>query len=596
MKRYSGKVIFLIMVICLGYAVQNRWKSDNGEGWKHVIGSDGYGYYAYLPCVFIYHHLDYNRAKAEENVVVPGAEGFVVALPQNRLLDKWFPGVAILLIPFFLVAYWVSLLLGYSTGGYEFPFQASVSIGALFYLATGLVFIRKLLKEYGIPERIISFVLLVVVFGTNLLYYATMEPSMSHVYSFGLTAVFLFYTKKSVTDFNLKNLAPMCISICLLALIRPTNLISIIFIPVLAGSYKATVSFLGKFFQSPKSFVLLLIGFLILGIQLELWYLQTGHFFVWSYQKEGFNFSHPHFFDILFSYQNGWYVYTPVMFIATSGGLLALYRQSIFRFFTMLSFFVTVTYVLSSWWAWWYGAAYGLRAFVDFYPIFVFILALFLNGLRFLWSRVIVGIAAILCIALNLFQTMQYNRSILPIDNVTKEKYWKVFLKDAPSYNGLFDYPDTTGFKFFYPSACINGFESDTANAGNYTTRYAHSGLRSFMIGEHNPYSPAFVLNDSLMPKTRPLYAYIKLWVFMPDFDNNAAIIVNLQNKKGQSYLWTAQTLQGYALKKNVWSYAYALVNLPPFKSPSDELTVYALNTGHNVYIDDLELVFGVPQ
>src|ERR1700744_1191296 len=142
MKKYSAAVIFFILAISLTYTVKSRWKDDS---WKMTIGADGYGYYAYLPCVFIYHSLDFKKAIEQEKTVSESAGG-PFQMYENRLTDKCFIGVAVLLAPFFLLAYILSLMFSTGVGGYEFLFQASVSIGALFYLGVGLVFIRKLLK------------------------------------------------------------------------------------------------------------------------------------------------------------------------------------------------------------------------------------------------------------------------------------------------------------------------------------------------------------------------------------------------------------------------------------------------------------------
>jgi len=594
MKKIPLIVIFATLITCLYFTVQNRWKGDN---WKTTINADGYGYYAYLPCIFIYHGLDYKRAWKEEQKITPGAIGFTMELPHNKVLDKWFPGVALLLVPFFLIAYLLSYLFGYSMGGYEFLFQASVSLGALFYLIAGLIFISKLLKKYNIPEFIIGFTLVLIVFGTNIFYYSTMEPSMSHVYSFGLTAIFLFYTKKSIDEFRLKNLLPMVISISILALIRPTNLLSLAFIPFLAGSSKNTVLFITSFFKSKKTLLLLFIAASILFIQFFLWYLQTGHFFIWSYSGEGFNFKTFHFFDILVSYRNGWYVYTPLMFIATLGGLITLYRRNIFLFFSALFFFLLVTYVLSSWWAWWYGGAFGLRAFIDFYSIFALLLSIFLSSLTSLWNKVTITFIACLCIGLNIFQTNQYINSILPPDGMTQKKYWKIFLKNDSFYKYLFDYPDTSDFIFLNSPIFKNDFEQNTwGNNQDITNRYAHSGTHSAFIDEQNQFSPALVLKASMIPQISPLSIYVKLWTYMPDFKNNATIIVSVKTEKGDSYFWKSSKLQSFVFDRNVWTQVYGLMNLPIFKNPSDKISVYIYNTKSGVYIDDVEVMFGRPK
>jgi len=595
MSKFSRIVIFFTLAICFLFAVQNRWKGGDGDAWKGIIYSDGYGYYAYLPCIFIYHKLDYQRAWAEVHKVAPGAAGFTTTLPDNKVIDKCFAGVAILLIPFFLIAYFLSSIFGYGNGGYEFIFQASVSIGALFYLGVGLVFLYKLLKRYNIPEFIACLTLLLVVFGTNLIYYATMEPSMSHVYSFGIMSVFLFYSKKSMAESKLRYFILITICLGVLTLIRPTNLLIIVFVPFLAGNTKATAAYIKQFFNSKKLLALFLIATGFLFVQSLLWYMQTGHFFVWSYPGEGFKFNEFHFFDILFSYSNGWFIYSPLMFIATMGGLFTLYRQSIFQFFIVLLFFIVVTYILSSWWAWTYSGAYGLRAFVDFYCAFSLLLALFISSIKTRWLQAAVIISSFLCIGLNLFQINQYINSILPPGGMTKEKYWKIFLKNDPSYHYLFNYADTSGFHFLNSYDFKNDFEKNTWGGDqDITITHAHSGVHSAFVNEQNQYSPIFSLTASDIQQTKPLHVLVTLWVYMPNFNTDASVVVSLKTEKGECYLWAGHTLQGFVFKTNVWSKAYAFVALPTFKNPSDILNVYVLNTKGEVYLDDMEIKFGM--
>jgi hypothetical protein len=88
MKKFSGIAIFITLAICLVFTVQNRWKGPNGNSWKHAIGSDGFGYYAYLPCVFIYHGFDYDRLiKEEQKVMGPGAYCTISVVYQNKVIN-----------------------------------------------------------------------------------------------------------------------------------------------------------------------------------------------------------------------------------------------------------------------------------------------------------------------------------------------------------------------------------------------------------------------------------------------------------------------------------------------------------------------------
>jgi hypothetical protein len=587
MKAFSKVAIFVTLAICLGFTVQNRWSND---AWKGIIRSDGYGYYSYLPCVFIYHKFDYDRVLKEEQKYNPAAYCVTATVFQNKVTDKCFPGVALLLAPFFLIGYLLSYLLGYGTGGYEFLFQASVSIGALFYLALGLVFLRKLMKELGISDFIIGLTIILIVFATNLFYYSTMEVSMSHVYSFGITAIFLFYAKKSIHDFRLKNLIWMIVTMSILLLICPTNMFSIAFIPFLAGNYKDTSGFILNFFKNKKVLILLFLGACILFIQFLVSYLQTGHFFVWSYPGESFDFKHPHFLDILFSYRKGWFLYTPLMLVAVLGGLVALFRQNKFRFFCALFFFLFVTYVLSSWWSWWYGGGFSIRAFVDYYSIFALLLALFLNSMVSLWLKFATGVLVFLCMWLNLIQTSQYIGLIIPYDGMDKEKYWKVFLKNNGLYCCLFERPDTLQYRYM-----------DTLSFGNNTNNYKrHDSLDSYIFSHpvllysENQNSPEFKIKGSRLPSIKNLGVYVKLWTVMTNFDNDAKMIAYVRDKNGNITFWANKSLQGFVFEKNKRTKAYYIFLLPEIK-PDDNVVVFINDSEGSVYFDNMEVQFCTP-
>jgi len=593
MKKYSLVVIFLIVAFGLNYTVQNRWKGDD---WKMAIGSDGYGYYGYLPCIFIYHSLDFNKAITEERKFCVDAGG-PFQYNENRLINKCFIGVAILLAPFFLIAYALSYLMGTGTGGYEFLFEASVGIGALFYLGLGLIFIRKLLKEYNMSEFIISLTLILLVLGTNLIYYATIEPSMSHLYSFSMGAVFLFYTKRSVDDFRFKNLVWMAVAMSILVLIRPTNILGAALIVFFAGSIKNTLTFLKKLFSSKEIIGLLLIVTAILSIQFIMWKLTSGHFFFWSYPGEGFDFLHSHFIDILFSYRKGWFVYTPLMLIAVLAGLIALYKQNRFLFMVALLFTLLVILVFSSWGTWAYEGDFGLRAFIDFYAFFAFLLGIFLNSLTSIWTKTSIIVIGILCISLNFFQMFQYTHWIMPCAGMDKDKYWSIFLKYDVEYQGMLDRPDTTGFNTLNNYHYVNDFEHNTwGHDENITTKFAHNGTHSAFASDDRQVCPQLALKASDLPQNKTLFVLVKLWAYMPDMDNKAILLVCVKPQKGDAYLWHPKNLKGFVFHPNTWTEAYDLVQLPAFKDPTDEVDIVVTNSKGVVYIDDMDVIFETPK
>jgi hypothetical protein len=85
--------------------------------------------------------------------------------------------------------------------------------------------------------------------------------------------------------------------------------------------------------------------------------------------------------------------------------------------------------VLSSWWNWWYGGSFSGRVFVEYLPILVLPLAIFLGQVRNWWAKSLMVIALVIVVGLCQFQTYQYRYFIIHWENMTKEKYWEVFLE-----------------------------------------------------------------------------------------------------------------------------------------------------------------------
>ena len=169
---------------------------------------------------------------------------------------------------------------------------------------------------------------------------------------------------------------------------------------------------------------------LILSIQLIIYKLQTGSFFVYSYGDEGFNFGSPQIINFLFSYKKGLFLYTPICLISLLG--FAFILRNKFKFITLLSFLFLVVYILSSWWMWYYGGSFSSRVMVDFLPFFAILLGLLLQGISKTYLRRICFTVCFLLIMLNQIQTLQYRYYIIHWSNMNKESYWNTFL-DLPS-------------------------------------------------------------------------------------------------------------------------------------------------------------------
>jgi hypothetical protein len=592
MKRLSPVlVIFLILLPALITDI-TRVRS-----WNTNINADGYGYYAYLPCAFIYHKLDYQKVMDAEHALRPAMDGAEVAYPfvlynNSKLTDKYFVGEAIVLAPFFMLAYALSYVCGFDLNGYSILFQESVVLAALFYLFLGLLFLRKLMLKFNIADAVIYFTLVLIVYATNLFYYTTTEPSMSHVYSFGLMAVFLYYAKRAIEDSHVKNLLPAALLLGLLAIIRPTNLLIVFAIPFLTDGFQQAKQFLGNLISFKKIALMFSAAFMVVCIQLIKWHAETGHWLIWGYGGEGFDFSKPHFFDVLFSYRKGWFVYTPVMLVALAGAAIMLYiKKYFFRLVVAGLFFLLSTYVLSSWWQWWYGGSFGMRVFIDFYPFYALLFAFALMEMKSRFTkRVMVGVS-VLCLALCIIQTIQYNKFIISYDKMNGKRYWDVFLKTADKYGWVYDDPASKITQFDKPMYA-NNFEG-TQYASIVSTAHLHSGSHSLQVNTSSGRVFLCSFSPSDMPANTGIVMYTSLWTYTDDISNNARIITQIKPANGTVNYTDEHNLSDELACDGEWEKIRYISKPLPVLLPTDSVKVFIECSKGSLSVDDIELRFG---
>jgi hypothetical protein len=405
-----------------------HWGKDY---WKGILGADAKGYYAYLPAIFIYDDLNFGffdeiekKKYFSENLYYEYRTTF-----EGQVINKYYSGTGLAQLPFFLLGHLAAYLTDADLDGYSRPYMIWINIGAIIYLLIGLFFLIRILDFYKISEWNKVLVLLAVVFGTNLFYYTVKEPGMSHIYSFAFVSMFVFYAKQYFIHFPKRNVLILAALLGIIVLIRPVNGLVVFILPFLSGHFKTLKHGVYFLLSYPGLFISGVVIFLaIISIQLIIYKISTGHFFVYSYQQEGFNFLEPHFIDILFSYRKGLFLYTP-MYLLSFVGIYFLWRRSKFEFFSWIFFFVLITYVFSSWWMWYYGGSFSSRVYVELLPVFMILLALLLDRVKKIRVKAVFVSLIFLFIFICQVQTYQYRYYQIHWSDMDKEKYWDVFLR-----------------------------------------------------------------------------------------------------------------------------------------------------------------------
>lgn len=446
-KQKAGRLGFFTKIVIFALFLIVAWKQFDMKIWNKqdkILAWDVVSYYGYLPVFFVYNdiRMDFEDEKPAFDYVQWASK-----LPNGGKVFKMSMGVSYMMAPAFLGVHAFQHISGGETDGSSSPYLYSIFLSALIYLTLGLFFLAKSLSRF-FNDYIVGITLIAIAIGTNLFYYSTSEPGMSHVYLFFLISLFIFLTIKWHENPNFKYSLFTGLTAGLIILARPTNaLILLIFVFYDVNSFESIIT---KFCFYRKHFYKLLIitGFFIIPIipQLIYWKINTGSYIHYSYGEEGFYFLKPHIIQGLLGFRKGWLIYTPMMILALAGFFFTRKKLMKFRF-AMIVFVVLNIYVVLSWWCWWYGGSFGLRAFIESYAVLAFPLAALFSAMYVntkMLKKVLMSVILISFIWLNQFQTSQYITSLLHYDSMNFKTYKAIFLtKHWPAnYDELKQEPD----------------------------------------------------------------------------------------------------------------------------------------------------------
>lgn len=437
----SGFAIVFVVITILSITNNlGRWKAEGG-----VIIHDVYAYYAYLPATFIYHDLKLDFVENSHH------NGQFILWPKitedgNKIFTSSM-GMAFLYLPFFLPAHVYAAATDFAPNGYSEPYKFALMFSSVFFLIIGLIYLRKLLRKY-FSDLVTAVVIIVIPLSTNMLWYTVVESAMTHVYNFSLITIFLYQTDRWHEKIEFKRSIYIGLLAGLIVLIRPTNILVLLLfffwdVKSLSEAGQRVMLFLNKW----HLVLLMIVAFLLVWTpQFLYWKMQTGHFMYYSYpDDQGFFFTNPQIWNTLFSWRKGWFIYTPVMIFAVAG--IALLRKNYPKMFIPLLIYTLATiYLISSWWDWWYGGGFGLRAYIDMYGVFAIPMAAALTWIMNRKKVVKYALIAVfmLITARSMFHHAQYHYGAIHWVAMTKEAYFDSFFRLKPSdrFNELLKEPD----------------------------------------------------------------------------------------------------------------------------------------------------------
>lgn len=417
--KWSGIVI--LAILCITVFEKKHWEKPN-----KVIASDIKGYYGYLPALFINDDIGLNEIDPYK---IDGDLKIWFSKDENGQRYIKFPaGMAILYSPFFTIAHATAGGPETPANGYSEPYRFWLVMGALFYVFLGIIFFSKLMLRH-FNDRTSATTLLVMFLATNLYYYSAIDGLYTHGHTFFLFSAFMYGCVRWLDTYKWKYVFLLGITGGLMVAVRHIDVLFLLFIILYNIRSLKDLKERFQLFWEHKWKVLVGGGLMVLMMTPQFlyhWYL-FGDLFHYAYNDERFFFTAPHLYDALFSYRNGWLVYTPILIFGILG-FLVLQKRVPEVFAISLIGLPVYYYVLASWWCWWF-VGFGNRAYVNMYPLLAFSFAAFVGFLyekyRIAWN--VFNVFIIGAIVLNAFQSEQFNLGILHWDSETKEHYWHVF-------------------------------------------------------------------------------------------------------------------------------------------------------------------------
>jgi hypothetical protein len=351
----------------------------------NFIFSDGRGYYVYLPSAVIDGDLDFENQVREHYRTGwnPLTLSPRLRTGTGRVFNKFPIGLALSLAPAFLAAHGTSLALHAATGsayvtpdGYSAVYQTLCLAAILaFGMLTFATSDRWLTERYSVPGPLAAAAVLSVWIGSHYAYYYFREPFMAHVVSafwIAATAALSLRARErldaggpSALDLFLLALASSLAFVC-----RFSNAVLLFFVcDFLIEAWRR-----GAILRVARRLPLALLGLFPLALQAYAWFSNTGKALVDPYQTETFKYwLEPRLLRTLFSTHHGLFAWAPVLLLVPIGLALQWRRvpggDPLRR--GLVFCFVVVWYLNSSWYAWWFGEAFGARAFLELTPLFV---------------------------------------------------------------------------------------------------------------------------------------------------------------------------------------------------------------------------------
>jgi hypothetical protein len=478
--------------------------------------------------------------------------------------------------------------------------------------ATSGIFLLWLVLRRFFSVTVSLLTLAAVVFGTNYFRWIFFDGATPHNFLFTLFSAIVLLTINWHLDRRWIWLLLMFPAILLACFIHDLS-VFILLIPLLYGihdksSWNEAVLRIREYMG--QYLFLMFMALLSFGLTRFAWFAEPGTTFYFGDPKASvYPWIAANFQLILFSFNKGWLIYTPMMLLVLPGMyFLAERNKSLFYgifFFFLFWFLLKASHPL-----WSAGPGFGQRFFIETYPVLALPLGYFFQWIleKKPWAKVCLLILPVLFLLINLFQTWQYTNKIIVPENMNREYYQAVFGKTVADANagklllrdvnpGVEVIPAKTNYRI----TLLQRWDFDTTLPGYeawHETRLFHSGGGSWRLCKEKPFSPGITKKITDISTKDSIWLRVSAWLYFdchPD-ENQINLVITCVHK-GAPYKYVAHNLAG-RLKARSWnfiSFDYLVPRDIPDKD--DEVQIYFWDSGERTcYLDDYTVELFEPE
>lgn len=384
-RLYGALTLLLFVAAWMTIAAKT---AHNHEPIDWVV-SDAEGYWIYLPSVVIDGNLDFRHAADFHATVHPIDTTTFIKTPRG-LRNRWPIGVALTMLPSFLLAHGVAVALHPLTGssavapnGYSLPYQfLGISTVMLMAWLSLITIDGVMAQRLNISGRAIAGAVICYAVGSSWAYYIAREPFMAH----GMAAAWIIFTVAGAEriaaaaaqrQFIWWHWPLLSFTLAMAIVCRMTNGL-ILPVAIWAVLVAMQAGLTGRMFRIVPLVILAAFPILLQWLTLRMMPARpagaAGAQSMGYRSFETFHWLHPALWQTLFSNNHGLFFWSPLLLLAVAGlvwGIVRSDQPDRGFLLSLLISLIAIWYVNSSWYAWWFGKSFGARAFVDFSGIFV---------------------------------------------------------------------------------------------------------------------------------------------------------------------------------------------------------------------------------